>query len=122
VVAGLARRSQPRLAQGRRALQDFAASGGTIALGPVLISEVRLLWSLRSGGHVGGEDVVGMAVEVLAGAVVAHGGAWVGVAGGLDGVAAPFEQPSASAPSNGCFCRPTGFGLCCPVTLSPDNE
>src|SRR4051812_7295866 len=34
-----------------------------------------------SCGHVGGEDVVGVSVEVLAGAVVAHGGAWVGVAG-----------------------------------------
>jgi len=38
---------------------------------------------LRSRGHVGGEDVVGVAVEVLAGAVVAHGGAWVGVTGGI---------------------------------------
>ena len=35
-----------------------------------------------AGGHVGGEDVVGVAVEVLAGSVVAHGGAGVGVAGG----------------------------------------
>ncbi len=35
-----------------------------------------------TGGHVGGQDVVGVAVEVLAGPVVAHGGAWVGVAGG----------------------------------------
>jgi hypothetical protein len=31
--------------------------------------------SLRAGGHVGGEDVVRVAVEVLAGLVVAHGGA-----------------------------------------------
>ena len=35
---------------------------------------------LGSGGHVGGEDVAGVPVEVAAGAVVAHGGAWVGVA------------------------------------------
>ena len=35
-----------------------------------------------AGGHVGGEDVVGVAVEVLAGPVLAHGGARVGVAGG----------------------------------------
>ena len=35
-----------------------------------------------AGGHVGGEDVVGVAVEVLACPVVAHGGAGVGVAGG----------------------------------------
>ena len=32
--------------------------------------------------HVGGEYLVGVSVEVLAGAVVAHGGAWIGVAGG----------------------------------------
>ena len=32
-------------------------------------------------GHVGGEDVVGMAVEILAGPVVAHRGARAGVAG-----------------------------------------
>jgi hypothetical protein len=35
-----------------------------------------------AGGHVGGEDVVGVPVEVLAGPVVAHGGAGVGVPGG----------------------------------------
>ena len=35
-----------------------------------------------SGGHVGGEDVVGVAVQVLAGPVVAHSGARVGVTGG----------------------------------------
>lgn len=29
---------------------------------------------LGGGGHVGGEDVVGVAVEVLSGSVVAHGG------------------------------------------------
>src|SRR5258706_2305991 len=34
-----------------------------------------------SGGHVGGQDVVGVAVEVLAGSVVTHRGARVGVAG-----------------------------------------
>jgi hypothetical protein len=38
-------------------------------------------WS-GAGGHVSGQDVVGVAVEVLAGPVVAHGGARVGVAGG----------------------------------------
>jgi hypothetical protein len=42
----------------------------------------RALSGSGSGGHEGGEDVVGVSVEVLAGAVVAHGGAWVGVAGG----------------------------------------
>ena len=35
-----------------------------------------------AGSHVGGEDVVGVAVEVLAGSVVSHGGAWIGVPGG----------------------------------------
>jgi len=35
-----------------------------------------------AGGHVGGEDVVGVAVQVLAGPVVPHGGARVGVPGG----------------------------------------
>src|SRR5205085_12062691 len=35
-----------------------------------------------SGGHVGGQYVIGVSVEVLAGAVVAPGGAWVGVVGG----------------------------------------
>ncbi len=35
-----------------------------------------------AGGHVGGEDVVGVAVEVLASTVVADGGARVGMAGG----------------------------------------
>jgi hypothetical protein len=34
-----------------------------------------------AGGHVGGEDVVGVAVEVLAGPVVTHCGTWVGMAG-----------------------------------------
>jgi hypothetical protein len=34
------------------------------------------------GGHVGGEDVVGVAVEVLAGPVIPHRGARVGVSGG----------------------------------------
>jgi hypothetical protein len=38
-------------------------------------------WSC-SGGHIGGEDVVGVPVQVVAGTVVSHGGAWVGVAGG----------------------------------------
>ena len=36
---------------------------------------------LGARGHVGGEDVVGVAVQVLACAVVAHGGARVGVTG-----------------------------------------
>ena len=35
-----------------------------------------------AGGHEGGEDVVRVAVEVLASPVVAHCGARVGVAGG----------------------------------------
>jgi hypothetical protein len=35
-----------------------------------------------TGGHEGGEDVVRVAVEVLAGSVVAHRGARVGAAGG----------------------------------------
>src|SRR5690349_18994148 len=38
-------------------------------------------WS-GAGGHVGGQDVVGVAVEVLAGPVITHRGARVGVAGG----------------------------------------
>ena len=36
-------------------------------------------YRLRARGHVGGEDVVGVAVQVLAGPVVPHGGARVGV-------------------------------------------
>jgi hypothetical protein len=39
-------------------------------------------WSGAGGGHVSGEDVVGAAVEVLAGSVLAHGGPRVSVAGG----------------------------------------
>ena len=35
-----------------------------------------------AGCHIGGEDVVGVTVEVLAGPVVAHRGAWIGMAGG----------------------------------------
>jgi hypothetical protein len=35
-----------------------------------------------AGGHVGGEDVVRVAVEVLAGSVISHRRARVGVAGG----------------------------------------
>ncbi len=35
-----------------------------------------------TGGHVGGEDVVRVAVEVLAGSVIPHSGARVGVPGG----------------------------------------
>ena len=35
-----------------------------------------------TGGHVGGEDVVRVAVQVLAGSVVSHRRARVGVAGG----------------------------------------
>src|ERR1039457_4698439 len=35
-----------------------------------------------AGGHEGGEDVVRVAVQVLAGPVVAHRGPGVGVAGG----------------------------------------
>src|SRR5215468_12672902 len=38
-------------------------------------------WS-GARGHVGGEDVVRVAVEVLAGAVITHRRAWVSVAGG----------------------------------------
>jgi hypothetical protein len=38
-------------------------------------------------GHVGGEDVVGVPVEVLAGTVVAHGGAGIGMPGGDLGIA-----------------------------------
>jgi len=39
------------------------------------------LWSC-AGGRVGGEDVVRVAVQVLAGPVVSHGGARVRVTGG----------------------------------------
>jgi len=38
--------------------------------------------SSGTGGHVGGQDVVRVAVEVVAGSVVPHRGAQVGVAGG----------------------------------------
>ena len=41
----------------------------------------RWLGGSSAGGHVGGEDVVGVAVEVLAGPVVAHRGPRIGVAG-----------------------------------------
>jgi len=34
-----------------------------------------------AGGHEGGEDVVGVAIQVLASSVVAHGGARIGVTG-----------------------------------------
>jgi hypothetical protein len=40
-------------------------------------------WVLSGGGgHVGGENVVRVSVEVLAGSVVEHGGARVGMPGG----------------------------------------
>jgi hypothetical protein len=42
----------------------------------------RRLARSGAGRHVSGQDVVGVAVEILAGAVVTHRGAWVGVAGG----------------------------------------
>jgi hypothetical protein len=51
--------------------QDSILAGSGAAVAP-----------LCAGGHVGGEDVVGVAVEVFAGPVVSHGGAGVGVAGG----------------------------------------
>ena len=38
--------------------------------------------SSGAGGHVSGEDVVGVPVEILTGVVVAHGGLRVGVPGG----------------------------------------
>jgi hypothetical protein len=34
-----------------------------------------------AGGHVGGQYVVRMAVEILAGPVITHRGAWIGVTG-----------------------------------------
>lgn len=39
---------------------------------------------MRSGAgcHVGGQNVVGVAVEVLAGSVITHRGAGIGMAGG----------------------------------------
>jgi nucleoside 2-deoxyribosyltransferase len=40
-----------------------------------------------AGGHIGGEDVVGVPVEGLAGSVIAHGGARIGVPGGYLDVA-----------------------------------
>src|SRR5665811_763897 len=46
------------------------------------LSSARAVLCSGSGGHVGGQDVVGVSVEGGAGAVVSHGGAWVGVAGG----------------------------------------
>src|SRR6266496_1824269 len=49
-----------------------------ISARPRLVVE---MWS-GAGSHVRGEDVVGVAVEVLAGPVIAHGGARVGVPGG----------------------------------------
>ena len=35
-----------------------------------------------AGGHVGGEDVVGVAVELVAGSVISHRRSGIGVAGG----------------------------------------
>src|SRR5665811_1758536 len=46
------------------------------------LSSARAVLCSGSGGHVGGQDVVGVSVEGGAGTVVSHGGAWVGVAGG----------------------------------------
>jgi hypothetical protein len=46
------------------------------------IGRVACWRQLRSRGHEGGEDVVAVPVEVLAGAVLAHGRAWVGVSDG----------------------------------------
>ena len=47
-----------------------------------------------AGGHVGGEDVVGVAVEVLAGPVIAHGRAGIGVAGGDLDIAGQPRRPA----------------------------
>src|SRR5690606_17833626 len=44
--------------------------------------KARTVVRLGAGCHVGGEDVVGVTVEVLPGSVVAHGGAGIGVARG----------------------------------------
>lgn len=50
---------------------------------------------LGAGGHVGGAEVVGLAVEVSAGSVVAHGDAGVGVAG------PPHAQPGRRSARSG---------------------
>jgi hypothetical protein len=47
-----------------------------------LIGKAARGGSFPEAMYRGGEDVVGVAVEILAGPVVAHGGSWVGVAGG----------------------------------------
>jgi len=48
---------------------------------------------LSAGGHEGGEDVVRVAVQVLAGSVVPHRGAQVGVTGsGTRTILAPFPR------------------------------
>lgn len=48
----------------------------------LLISAESLVTAAMFGGHIGGEDVVGMPVEVFASTFVAHGRAWIGVTGG----------------------------------------
>ena len=48
--------------------------------GHIEASRHRHVGVSSAGGHVGGKDVVGVPIEVLTGAVVAHGGAGVGVA------------------------------------------
>ena len=63
----------------------------TMILGQVLISAMSDVsrgachgrrCGSGAGGHVGGEDIVRVPVEVLAGAVIPRGGAGIGVPGG----------------------------------------
>src|SRR5438093_13699980 len=70
-----------------------------------------------SGGHVGGQYVVGVSVEIFAGAVVAPGGAWVCVVGGdLDvaetdaggGFGALCAVLVGREPRQGCAAQPAG--------------
>ena len=48
-----------------------------------MVHELWVRCGSGAGGHVGGEDVVGVTVEVLAGTVVAHRGARVGMAAAI---------------------------------------
>jgi hypothetical protein len=54
---------------------------GNVGRLPRLEPRETYAWS-GAGGHVGGQDVVRVAVQVLAGPVIPHSGTGIGVTGG----------------------------------------
>src|SRR6266536_1654443 len=80
-VAASRQDRRPRVAK-RLRLQHLFSTGSGRSVSDVTGPATGFWVGSGAGGHVGGECVVGVAVELVAGSVVAHGGAGVGVAGG----------------------------------------